>query len=102
MRPVGVLELQVADRETQLVQLAEDARERCGDVLVDDELPRLRAPVEAPVPDREHTELRQRDGTALVPKRSGQLGAKRRRQRLDRGGGGGEREREQRRCGETP
>lgn len=52
-RPIGIGKAHVADREAQLVQPPEDAGERRGGVLVDDELAGVQAAVEPPVGDGE-------------------------------------------------
>ena len=61
------LDTQVSDREAELVQPSEHRLERCGDVAVHDELARMSSAVEAPVPDGEQPELRERDGAVRSP-----------------------------------
>ena len=57
------------------VELAEDPRERSGGARVDHELTGVRAPVEAPVADREQAQVRQADGAARPARTLGlQLG----------------------------
>ena len=65
----------------QRVQATEDMRKRGRDVLVDDELAGVWAVVESPVRHGEHTQLRERHRTTLVPERARELSPKRRGQR---------------------
>ena len=72
------------DREAERVELAEHPGERGGGLLVDDELSRVGAPVEAPVPDCQDAQPCEGDGAAGVPDGAAQLSLERGRQRLDR------------------
>ena len=67
----------------QRVELAEDPGERRGGLLVDDELARVRAAVEAPVPDREQAEVRRGRRGSPCARLARQPGLDRRRHGLD-------------------
>jgi len=97
------LDAQVSDREAKLVEPSEHGLERCGDVAVYDELARMGSAVEAPVPDDEQPELRERDGAVPPPEAAFERRREGRGQGPHRRGRGVRLERdEQKRQGEDP
>src|SRR5438034_1041439 len=60
-------EVHVVDRESQLEEPPEDLGQRRRDVLVDDELARVRAPIEPPVRDSEEAQPGLRNRTSSMP-----------------------------------